>query len=165
MNLDHLIISGPQRLDYPPAVCVYCGAPGYTKDHLLPKPLTGLALRRYILTVPACGQCNSFIGDLPSASITFRRHTAHEKIARKYWRILEVKDWTTVELRQLGPLLRAGAVKAVADKWAVVQRLDWPTDLSYDLRAFELSGIEDPHSAGLLGMPQIPIQPAERSHP
>lgn len=147
----HMRWQAPKRLLYPVGVCIYCGVPAWTKDHLLPVSSTGRALRKHVLTVPACGECNSIIGDRGNANIDVRRRLARDGIRRRYRRRLETKVWTQAELDELGPGLRPHVENAVGIKREVLFRLGWPEDPAYDLRAMELSGIENPYETGLLG--------------
>ena len=140
----------PKQLAYPTGVCVYCGDPAGTKDHLLPKPLTGDALRGRVLVVPACGNCNSRINDFPSACITDRREKAHASIRRTSKDLLAVPDKNIGELRHLGPTLRSVALKNNRKRAWIRGRLAWPEDPYYDLRAFQQSGIDDPVALGLI---------------
>lgn len=38
LDADHLIFEAPRKLRYPRGVCTYCGMPGWTQDHLCPRP-------------------------------------------------------------------------------------------------------------------------------
>ncbi len=151
MVVEHMHWEAPRRLKYPHGLCVYCGNRCGTRDHLLPVNMTGKAARRYILTVPACGECNSFIGDRGGSNVDDRRARAHDGIRRKHKRKLATKVWTEAELDELGPTLRSHVEGAVAAKREVLCRLEWPDDPAYDLRALEQSGIHDPYATGLLG--------------
>jgi 5-methylcytosine-specific restriction endonuclease McrA len=147
----HLRWFRAQRIAYPDYVCVYCGLPGYTKDHLLPVTFTGKALRKYVAVVPACQECNSAIGGACGQRIGERREEAKRHIRHKYRKLLEVgRRWSAADLAECGPNLRRH-IEASADKREVIQqRLDWPHDPDYDRRAFEKSGIEDPYAMDLL---------------
>ena len=149
-NLDHIVTESPKKLAYPYGVCIYCGCPGWQKDHLMPRPWTGDAERRHVLTVPACGECNGMIGDAPIFTITERRARAHTSIRRKYRRILEMPEWPVQERARLGHTLRQSIEKGVKQRAMVHARLEWPDDPAFDLRALELSGIADPLSSGVL---------------
>jgi hypothetical protein len=147
----HLALQIPRRIAYPAGVCVYCGMPAYTRDHLLPRPATGDALRRFVAVVPSCGECNTAINDRGSHRITERRELAHEHIARKYRKFLELPDrWPPSELRQLGPILRKSVRDGIAKGVVAQARLAWPDEIDYDRRAFEKSGFDDPVAMDLL---------------
>lgn len=150
LNPDHLAWESPARLEYPPGICVYCGVIAGTKDHLLPRTWTGEAVRRHVLVVPACGECNSYISDRYAPSITERRKLAHKAIIHRKRRILNIPDWSDDEMAELGPTLRSTIQKGIHDKRLTQARLNWPEDPDYDLRVMQLSGIENPHEIGLL---------------
>lgn len=148
---DHLRYFRAQRIAYPEYVCIYCGMPGYTKDHLLPVTMTGQTQRKFVAVVPACGECNNGIGNRIGHRVTARREEAHQHLRKKYRKALDAKrTWTDDELAQLGPNLRS-AVKRLIDQAEVVkQRLEWPWEPDFDRRAFEKSGFDDPIAMDLL---------------
>lgn len=99
--------------DYPD-VCVYCGDFSTDADHLLPEPWTGVAARKLVPTVPACGDCNSRIGDLPNPDIQYRASIAMDSLRRKNQRILtrhKDNDYSDLE----GNLRRS--VEAARFRW------------------------------------------------
>lgn len=147
---DHLTVRTPVRLAYPHGLCIYCGRSGHTRDHLLPRNWTGDARRRFVVTVPCCGTCNSLLSDTLTWSITERRAIAHTRIRKHYQRALRTKDFTPTELAQFGRTLRAHVEDAIAKKAEVLRMLDFPTDPTYDARALQHSGIEDPWALGLI---------------
>ena len=55
-----------------PKVCVYCGAYATDKDHLLPLPWTGKAVRYITPTVPSCSSCNTLLGSVVEPRIQQR---------------------------------------------------------------------------------------------
>ena len=146
----HLLVHRPQSLEYPYGICIYCGGPGWTKDHLLPIGTTGAALRRHIITVPACGECNSLIGAAHAPSITERRAIAKAKLRKKHWKKITAYEYTDEEIDEFGPGLRPTLIRARQDRSATLERLSWPDDITYDLRYLGKSGIEDPYALGLL---------------
>lgn len=152
MNVSHMFVHAPTKIAYPPGVCVYCGLPAGTKDHLLPEGKTGAARRIFVAIVPACGECNSTINDFPDHNIDARREVAHKGIRRRKRKTLEAPDH---DLRDYGPNLRKFIVKKQREKAVTLTRLEWPTDPFYDLRAFQKSGIEDPIALGLCSNPTV----------
>lgn len=150
LNLDHLAWESPKRLEYAPGICVYCGVIAGTMDHLLPRTWTGEVARRNVLTVPACGECNSAIGDRYAPSITRRRRIAHDYVARKNRRVLNMPAWTPEDVQKLGPTLRSSVEKGIHERKLARARLSWPEDADYDLRAMQLSGIDNPYELGLI---------------
>jgi hypothetical protein len=149
LDVECMTVHEPKRLEYPSGVCVYCGMVSGQMDHLLPKPTTGEALRRYVLVVPACAACNVSINDFPDAHVGRRRLRAQRAIAKKYRKLLNRPERTEEELAELGPGLRSVALANDAKARTVRVRLAWPTDHAYDLRAFTRSGIEYPAEMGL----------------
>lgn len=144
----HLETHAPRRIEYPAGICVYCGELGGSKDHLLPKPWTGLARRQWIATVPACIECNSVISDFGAFSIGERREYAHRKLRIRYAKVLRIRS--EIQTAGMGHALRAHCRKGIAEKEALLRRLEWPADPTYDERAFQRSGIAEPADLGLL---------------
>lgn len=147
----HLRTHAPLRIAYPYGVCIYCGRPSATKDHLLPRAWSGETQRKFVATVPACGTCNSLLNATLTWSITERRDICHQRIRRHFYRALRTVDFTADELAEFGRVLRADVEDAMARKREVLRMLAWPDDPNYDLRALQHSGIEDPYAIGLLG--------------
>ena len=147
---EHLVVQAPIALAYPYGICTYCGRSGYTKDHLLPRHWHGNARRRFVAIVPACGTCNSVLGDTLTWSITERRAICHARLRRKYARVLRIPDRTEVELAEFGHMMREYIREGMADKREVLKMLDWPSDPQYDARALQMSGIADPYAIGLI---------------
>jgi hypothetical protein len=150
LTAEHLRANYPRRIEYPSGVCVYCGVAANTKDHLLPESWSGKAKRRWIATVPACGQCNSAINDTPEFSISKRREVAKEVIARRYRKVIDLPDYTPQQLAEYGKNLRAYIRKGLAERDEALRRLRWPEDPHYDIRAFHQTGIFEPAEMGLL---------------
>lgn len=151
MQDPHLAAHRAQRIAYPDYVCTYCGMPGYTKDHLLPVTVTGVAVRKFVAVVPACGECNGAIGDRCGFRITERRTEAHRGLRKKHRKTLEAaKRWSAEELAELGPNLRTHVTSSLAKREVLMERLAWPHDPEYDKRAFQKSGFDDPIGMELL---------------
>ncbi|HKU31185.1 MAG TPA: hypothetical protein VJQ60_11915 [Arthrobacter sp.] len=146
----HMILRKPQRLLYPSGVCVYCGEYADTRDHLLPVTYTGAAVRRHVLTVPACRQCNSLIGDAYAPSITERRAIAHNGLRRKYFKLLQSYDFTDEELEDFGHAMKSSVIRAGQEKQTLLRRLEFPGGIDYDIHYLSSSGIEDPYAFGLI---------------
>lgn len=154
LNAEHMAIHRPQKLLYPHGVCVYCGKRAGTRDHVMPVTWTGKSHRKSVLTVPACGECNSFIGADFAPSITERRALAHAGIRRKYKATLRTHDFTEDELDDFEGALRIDIEGAMVAKQFVLERLAWPP-LDYDQRAIEHTGF-NAYELGLL----LPIDQA-----
>jgi hypothetical protein len=150
LEVKHMVFRKPERLLYPAGICVYCGDYAGTRDHLLPVTHTGKAVRRHVRTVPACRQCNSFIGDAYAPSITERRSIAQSSLRRKHFRLLRSFDYTDDEMDDFGHAMKSSILRAREVKEKVLRRLAFPGDDSYDIEYLALSGIEDPYAFGLL---------------
>jgi hypothetical protein len=116
----------------------------------MPKAISGIALRKYVLTVPSCGQCNSLISDTVAYSITERRRIAHAAIRKKYRKALNVYEYTDDEIKEFGHILQSVIIAGKHNKQLILDRLAWPNDETYDLRYLEQSGIGDPYALGLI---------------
>lgn len=151
LRVDCMNVHHPQSIAYPAGICVYCGDPSGSRDHLLPRAWTGGgAYRNIVATIPACADCNSRINDTLAVSVTERRAVAHDSIRRKYRGILANRDRTEREIAEYGHAMQSVIRKNINKRAWVRGRLDWPTDPNYDVRAFERTGIENPESLGLL---------------
>jgi 5-methylcytosine-specific restriction endonuclease McrA len=125
----------PLRPSYPPGVCVYCGWPADTQDHILPKSWTGDAARSRTVTVPSCRECNSAINDTYAPTIAARRAIAHSHIRRRYSKYLTAIMYGPSDLAAMGHTLRTAAVARMNGHEATMARLAWPHDPFYDARA------------------------------
>lgn len=151
LDLDHIKVWTPSKLNYPPHVCTYCGIRSGTRDHLLSRPWTGDATdRRHIATVPACAQCNSTLGSVAIRSIDGRRAYVQRRLAEKKFKVLGYESRREVELAEYGPNLRSVMESAAEEREHLEARLMWPDDLDYDIRYLQKSGIENPMDTGLL---------------
>ena len=150
VNPTHLTVRHNVTLEYAPGQCIYCGQPSGTRDHLLPRAWTGETQRRFVVTVPACGECNTLLGSTLTWSITERRAIAHARLRRKKAAVLRTLDFTPEELQEFGHTLRSTIVRGMAEKRRVLARLSFPSDPSYDQRAIEKAGIENGWAIGLL---------------
>ena len=148
--VEHIRVNTPTRLEYPPQVCTYCGIRSGTRDHLVTKVWSGLADRKWVLTVPACAECNGLIGADACTSIDGRRAIAKKKLRKRRKRQLNYQILTEDDLEEYGPGLRPLMREASNERLMIEYRLAWPTDPFYDLRYLEKSGIPDPVSTGLL---------------
>lgn len=120
------------------ALCIYCGEPATTKDHVFPLSLAaGLDLTRPnvrdqllphgLCLVKACNACNSLASNHPFTSIREKRRWIQERLRRKYHRKLHRPEWEEHELNELGHGLRAYVVKAEIDAKRIWRRVNWPT--------------------------------------
>lgn len=150
LRAECMLVYAPRVIAYPPGVCVYCGYPAGTRDHLLPKQFTGEARRVFVAIVPACSDCNGRINDKPEPSVAGRRKIAQDSLRKSKRLVLAGIDWTDEQLAEYGPTLRASLIRQRDLKNQVLARLSWPEDLDYDMRAWQKSGIPDPSALGLI---------------
>lgn len=146
----HTRVRTPTRLEYPAQVCTYCGTRSGTRDHLVTRVWTGDADRKWVLTVPACAECNSIIGSNACKSIDGRRRVAQNRLRKKYRKHLLFQDLSEEELAEYGPGLQPIMREAAELRRLAEYRLRWPIDPTYDLRYLAKSGITDPFANGLL---------------
>src|SRR5690606_1956031 len=149
-TIEHIIVIAPTRIAYPSGLCVYCGRSAGTRDHIMPRTVTGEAVRRSVPTVPACGQCNSIINDSGVYSINGRRALAHKGIRRKYKKLLAMPEYSDEDLAEYGDGLRPFIEQSIVQREQVLARLSWPEDPDYDHRYLGKSEIPDPYATGLL---------------
>ena len=114
--------------DDAPNTCIYCGFPGETEDHIPPVSwaycfgadhFTERGIQ--FLKVPACLECNVFLGDKELFTI---RHRTEELLAhykKKYRRFLRHKRWSVEELDDLGYTL-GSKVESVSTVQIAVKR-------------------------------------------
>ena len=150
INYEHLRVRRNVQLHYPHHICIYCGRRSGTRDHLLPRTWTGDSKRHFVVTVPACGTCNSLLGSVLTWSITERRAIAHARLRKKYRKVLEQIDFTPEQVREFGPGIRPDIVQGIENKKHVLEMLEFPADPEYDARALQKSGLDDPWAMGLI---------------
>jgi len=113
LDVRYLIVSG-ERGPFC-NLCVYCGEPADTRDHVPPlsrvSDYESLGLRTEIyLKVPCCQECNTLAGNELQDSITERVEFIKGRIARKYLYRASLVEWDEDELDELGPVLRSKVV-------------------------------------------------------
>lgn len=64
--------------------CIYCGEDATDADHLVPLPVSGPQLRRFVPTVPACSSCNGTLSDFHSPIVLARAALIAERLHRRY---------------------------------------------------------------------------------
>lgn len=153
LNVDHLQVKRPHKLAYPRGTCVYCGLYATSRDHLEPVTWTGEASRRYVVTVPACGECNSVLNDSFAPTIPERRALVQERLRKRYKRVLQREEYTPAEIDEFEGMLRTAVLDGIEEKRIVIDRLEWPADPNYDLRALEKSDLEPESVSELLSLP------------
>lgn len=64
--------------------CVYCGEEADHADHLVPLPVSGPELRRFVPTLPACASCNGTLADFHSPIVAARSAHIAMHLHRRY---------------------------------------------------------------------------------
>ena len=129
-------------------ICVYCGVPASTIDHVVPlsaisalanmilingPPIEGLFL------VPSCGECNSIAGSQMFRTIGAKRRYIHWRLSRKYRRFIELPDWSDEELDEMGYSLRKSIENGLRVKEWLLKRVSW-------------RNVQNPKSVGTVAM-------------
>lgn len=150
---EHLTIQRPTRLGYPKDLCIYCGLAASCMDHLIPEPWSGPAVRRSVMQVPSCVECNVIISDSLTFNITERRALAHTRLEKRNAKWLRAKYFTDAEVAEFGYNLRGKVQEGMHMRAVTELRLRWPSDPFYDLNAAQAVGIENPYVIGMLDDP------------
>ncbi len=117
--------------------CVYCGEEAQQADHLVPLPVSGPELRRFVPTVPACASCNGTLRDFHSPIVSARACHIAMHLHRRYrirnsddidkWMVGPLPDnWeelSTIQMR-LYHLEAGGTLRAVRDHVMPMPNLD-----------------------------------------
>ncbi len=124
--------AGPYGLD----VCVYCGDPANTIDHVCPvwhvaRLFDHIAdhahrLRHGLLTVPSCRDCNSRLGGFIAYCVSEKREELKRRLRRKYQHLLGEYDWQPEELAELGHSLRSYIQGQETKRDWIMSRLHFP---------------------------------------
>jgi hypothetical protein len=111
-------------------LCVYCGQPADTVDHVPPLnriddyESMGLMDEQYLL-VPSCRPCNSTAKDKLEEGILQRIEAVKDRLAVNLRKYLKRVEWDEEELDELGPNLLS-AVKANHKKTEIaIARLEY----------------------------------------
>jgi hypothetical protein len=118
-----------------PNVCVYCGLPADSVDHVIPRLMRNLLADvggwrerwpRITDTVWACRQCNSTAGGKLFDTVAEKRRYIHARYREKHARLLKTPDWTDDEIEALGPSLQQ-YMRTMRDHANLLrERLAWP---------------------------------------
>lgn len=126
-------------------VCTYCGTVADSVDHVVPQHLLERAgeleldlskvMRMRSWQVPACRECNSFLGGKLFATLKERRESAHKSIRRKYASYLRVPNWSDEELSEMGPRASDEIRAALVVRNWIRGRLAWKGATVVDISA------------------------------
>jgi len=112
-------------------VCTYCGLAGETIDHVPPTSIRpvlvqlGLDADYPFMTVRACHECNSILGDIALWTIEQRRTHIAERLSRRYRKYLDIPHWSQTELDALGDTLRQMTLHGIAVREVTRYRLTY----------------------------------------
>lgn len=110
-------------------ICIYCGVPAATIDHVMPVSIVsanlGLIRYRKLIKVPACPECNSIAGDRLFRSVGAKGRYVRGRLKIKYKRLLKCKDWTREELEEIGYTLRTTFERDLRNRAIVKERVKW----------------------------------------
>ena len=111
--------------DSPVDPCYYCGVPATSIDHVIPQTLRGRIPDWEDITVPACHECNSRLGDRVFNTLPARKRYIKERLGTKHAKLLRMPDWTEEELAEIGPTLQRHIRAGIAAKFLILARLAW----------------------------------------
>ncbi len=119
---------------YGPDVCVYCGDPATSRDHVPPLSHAASMVdlwaaqgrRPELRLLPACRDCNSRLRNFPGTDLNERRREVKRKLRLKHRRLLGEYDWSDGELMELGRNLRSAIEGMEAKRRWIEARLEFP---------------------------------------
>ena len=111
-------------------LCVYCGQPADTLDHVPPlnriDDYESLNLQKeYYLLVPSCRSCNCTASDNLESGILERIEVVKDALTKKLKKYLKGIEWDEVELEELGPNLLSAVKKDSIKKQLAVSRIEY----------------------------------------
>ncbi len=118
-----------ETLKVNPHICVYCGMPANTMDHLMPLSLmanlSDLNLNLKSIKVPACMECNNLAGTVFFTSFQDKKKFIRYKISQKYAKTLAMPEWDKWELEEMGPNARQDIEMFLLKKKIILERLKY----------------------------------------
>jgi hypothetical protein len=110
--------------------CIYCGLRATTIDHFVPLSVVhmlmaceGAVTGKFL--IPSCGECNAIASDRLFPSVAAKRRFIHERLRKKYRKVLAMPDWRESEQEESGWSLRTSVAAGMAQKSVLLQRLAW----------------------------------------
>jgi hypothetical protein len=87
--------------------CFYCGVPADTVDHVPPRIARPLLIEHNVtrwkfVEVPACQECNSYLGARQPWDLAGRKAMMKQFLRRRYRAFVEMPEWTDEEKTALG---------------------------------------------------------------
>jgi len=112
-------------------LCIYCGSPADTVDHVPPVSRISDCDSIYsddykFCTVKSCLECNKLAGDRLDIDLIDRIDFVKDRLKSKYRRALRIPDWTLDELDDLGDSLRAEVESAIVKRGVLAARIAYP---------------------------------------
>lgn len=118
--------------------CHYCGVPAWTIDHVVPRLMLDMIQksedetlkaqirqRHKILTVSACGECNTLLGERYFPTLEKRKSWVRQRLRRRYRKFLTMPTWGLDELAALDGGLQDYILQGLAIKRHVLRRVQW----------------------------------------
>jgi hypothetical protein len=131
-------------------ICVYCGIRSTTIDHFVPLSVVNMISDAidYIegkVLLPACGECNSIAAANVFRTVAAKRRFIHERLQKRYRRVLDMPVWTETELGEMDYGLRDFIQKGLRHREWIEARLKWRNTSNRE--AVKLAGIRSPLGA------------------
>lgn len=111
-------------------ICVYCGSRATTIDHFVPlsvvymlMDVVGEVTGKFL--VPSCGECNRIASDFPFRTIAAKRRYIHEKLRKRYKKLLALPTWHKDEIDELSHSLADHVRSGMVRKAWLEERLKW----------------------------------------
>jgi len=129
-------------------LCVYCGDPADTVEHVPPLSRVsdyealGIVNELYCKS-PACRECNSVAGDSLQDSFMARVEYVKDCLERRYRRYLRLPEWDDAELdeAEFGPVLRSAIVEHNRKAKAARERIEYFAGVDEVLWQIELGAL------------------------
>jgi hypothetical protein len=117
------------------SVCVYCGDAATEKDHIIPYSYAGMCSVRSGKagnyageTVPACKDCNSWLGSRMILTVAERKKAVARSLPKRYAKLLKAPNWTLEELEEIEQSLRTAIETTAKKKAAIKRRIRWASE-------------------------------------
>jgi hypothetical protein len=108
--------------------CIYCGNKNQIeRDHIIPKSWS--YNYSFLNTdsnplVPACKECNKTLSNVPKHTAEDRADYLIIQYEKKWKKVLNLPDWTSSEIEELGPSLQKSLRKSLREKEMKKLRLE-----------------------------------------
>lgn len=129
--------------DYESGVCAYCGQLASTNDYLL--PVDWKTKNHFIIpVVPACEECAEILSEVTINDVVKRREVVHAQLRYRYSDNLNTVLYGESDLEEFGEGLRGFLVRGMMTHEILMERLEWPGDSIYDVKAQSEAWEEEP---------------------